>query len=228
MKKKILVVLTNVSKYPNFNRATGLWLSEAVHFVEVMKTNGFEVTYTSPLGGYVPIDPHSIEANAMSEIDWSFYTNEDFLNHLGITVPAKAINFEEYCAIYYTGGHGVIWDFPNNKKLQEIAIGIWNNGGVVSAVCHGVVGLLNIKDNTGEYLIKNKRVTGFSDSEEKESQVDKLLPYLTEDELVKRGAKYSKTANWGEYVVSDGRLVTGQNPASGAAVAREVLIILQK
>lgn len=149
-------------------------------------------------------------------------TNGDFLKHLGITIPAKAINFEEYCAIYYTDGHGIIWDFPNNKKLQEIAIGIWNNGRVVSAVCHGVVGLLNIKDNTGEYLIKNKRVTGFSNSEEKESQVDKLLPYLTEDELVKRGAKYSKTTNQGEYVVS------GQNPASGADVAREVLNILQK
>lgn len=228
MNKKVLVVVTNVSKYSNVNRATGLWLGEAVHFVEVMENNGFEVTYVSPLGGYTPIDPHSIEPEMMSDLDWKFYTDRKFMNALGTTVPAKDINYNDYSIIYYTGGHGVIWDFPNDKKLQEIAIGIWNNGGIVSAVCHGLAGLLNIKDNSGEYLIKDKKVTGFSDSEEKEVQLDKLVPYLTEDELVKRGAKYSKTDNWGEYAVADGRLVTGQNPTSGAAVAREILKVLQK
>lgn len=227
MSKKILVVVTNVSKYSNTNRATGLWLGEAVHFVDVMKKHGFEITYISPLGGYTPIDPHSIEPEMMSDLDWEFYTNREFMNHLGTTISVNDINYNDYSIIYYTGGHGVIWDFPENKKLQDIAIGIWNNGGIVSAVCHGVAGLLNIKDNSGDFLIKNKRVTGFSNNEEKEVQLDKLVPFLTENELIKRGAKYSKVINWEEYAISDGNLVTGQNPASGAAVAKEILKLLK-
>lgn len=143
MKKKILVVLTNVSKYPTLERVTGLWLGEAVHFIKEVEAQGFAIDYVSPDGGYIPIDPHSLAA--ADENDWEYYQNRDFMKKLGSTLIPQEIQPEDYDAIYYTGGHGVVWDFPNNKELQTISQKIYENGGYVTAVCHGVVGLLNIK-----------------------------------------------------------------------------------
>ena len=223
MKKKALIVVTNVSKYENANRPTGLWLGEAVHFVEVMRKNGWQMDYVSPEGGYTPIDPHSLEAASMTDLDWQYYTDSAFMNRLGSTLPAAQVQPDAYDVIYYTGGHGVLWDFPDNQKLQEIASAIYEKGGIVSAVCHGLAGLLNIKRSDGKNLIDGVTVTGFSNSEERAIQLDKLVPYLTETELVKRGAVYVKGADWSEFAVADSRVITGQNPASGAAVAREIL-----
>lgn len=227
--KKILVIVTNVSKYQgvDVDRPTGLWLGEAVHFVDEIEKAGFTVDYASPQGGYTPIDPHSLENEMMTELDWEYYTNHQFMNRLGNTLSISQINPKEYSAIYYTGGHGVIWDFPNNEKLADVALEIYNNGGIISSVCHGAAGILNIKYNN-EYLIKGKTVTGFSNSEEKEVQLDKLVPYLTESELIDRGAKYIKAKdNWLPFAVEDQRIVTGQNPASGKAVAEKVISLLK-
>ena len=113
------------------------------------------------------------------------------------------------------------------EKLAKIAIDIYNNNGIVSSVCHGAAGLFNIKNEDGSYLIAGKRVTGFSNSEEKAVQLDKLVPYLTEDELVKRDAKYEKAEDWAPFAITDQRVVTGQNPASGAIVAQQVLELLK-
>ena len=141
MGNKILVVVTSFEKYPNLNRATGLWLGEAVHFVKKVKEAGYEVDFVSPKGGYTPIDPHSL---AMAEpIDWEWYQNKGFMNHLGKTLKPSEVNPNDYVAIYYTGGHGVIWDFPDNEELQSISRQIYENGGIVSSVCHGAGGLLN-------------------------------------------------------------------------------------
>lgn len=224
--KKVLVVVTNVSKYENTEKATGLWLSEAVHFVDVIKNAGIEIDYVSPKGGYTPIDPGSLEKASMSPIDWKYYTDHNFINKLGNTLSADEINPKDYDVIYYTGGHGVIWDFPNDTKLQEITKEIYENGGIVSAVCHGVAGLLNITLSNGKNLIEGIKVTGFSNTEEEAVGATKLVPYLTETELTNRGANYIKASNWAEFAVEDQRVVTGQNPSSGAAVAREVLKIL--
>ncbi|MGL5633820.1 MAG: type 1 glutamine amidotransferase domain-containing protein [Sarcina sp.] len=225
--KKILVVVTNVSKYENAERPTGLWLGEAVHFVDVMEKAGYKIDYVSSKGGYTPIDPHSLENDFMTETDWAYYTNRDFMNKLGNTLSVDEVNSSDYEVIYYTGGHGVIWDFPNDTKMQNVAKEIYENGGIVSAVCHGLAGLLNIKLSNGENLVNGKKVTGFSNSEEVAVGLDKIVPYLTETELVARGANYVKGADWSEFAVSQDRVVTGQNPASGAAVAREVLSVLK-
>ncbi|MGL5821820.1 MAG: type 1 glutamine amidotransferase domain-containing protein [Sarcina sp.] len=225
--KKILVVVTNVSKYENAERPTGLWLGEAVHFVDVMEKAGYKIDYVSSKGGYTPIDPHSLENDFMTETDWAYYTNRDFMNKLGNTLSVDEVNPSDYEVIYYTGGHGVIWDFPNDTKMQNVAKEIYENGGIVSAVCHGLAGLLNIKLSNGENLVNGKKVTGFSNSEEVAVGLDKMVPYLTETELVARGANYVKGADWSEFAVSQDRVVTGQNPASGAAVAREVLSVLK-
>lgn len=222
MPKKILVVLTSVEKYPNLPRATGLWLGEAVHFVEKVEAAGYQVDYASPQGGYTPIDPHSL---AMAEpIDWEWYRNKTFMNRLGTTLRPDQVNPDDYVAVYYAGGHGVLWDFPENPELQAISRKIYEEGGVVSSVCHGAVGLLNIRLSDGLRLIKDKQVTGFSNQEEQLVELDQFVPYLTETELVKRGAIYKKASTpWASYAIADRRVVTGQNPSSGAAVANLVL-----
>ncbi|MFD1927587.1 type 1 glutamine amidotransferase domain-containing protein [Sporosarcina siberiensis] len=225
--KKILVVVTNVSKYPNEERATGLWLGEAVHFADKVEKEGYQIDYVSPKGGFTPIDPSSLQPDQMTELDWNYYSNKDFLNKLSVTLSPEAVRPEEYDAIYYTGGHGVMWDFPDDEKLQNIASAIHENGGIVSGVCHGVAGLFNIKNAAGAYLIADKKVTGFANTEEIALGLDKVVPFLTEDELVNRGAKYVKGEDWAQFAVADQRVVTGQNPASGGAVAKEVLELLK-
>ncbi|MDH4566662.1 type 1 glutamine amidotransferase domain-containing protein [Pseudomonas sp. BN414] len=222
MSKKMLVVLTSFPKYPNLARATGLWLGEAVHFVKKVEAAGYQVDYVSPKGGYTPIDPHSL---AMAEaVDWEWYQDKDFMNRLGSTMKPSEVNPDDYAVIYYAGGHGVVWDFPDNEQLQALSRRIYENGGIVSSVCHGAVGLLNIELSDGSLLIKGKEVTGFSNAEEKLAELDKYVPYLTEDEMVKRGAIYKKAAEpWMPFAVADQRVITGQNPASGAPVAELVL-----
>lgn len=227
MSSKILVVVSSFPKYPDLDRATGLWLGEAVHFVKKVEDAGYEVDFVSPKGGYTPIDPHSLAS--AEAIDWEFYLNPAFMKKLGNTLTPEDVNPADYAAIYYAGGHGTVWDFPENEGLQKISQTIYNNGGIVSSVCHGAVGLLNLKTEEGNYLIADKVVTGFTNEEEKLVELDEYLPYLTETELVKRGAKFQKADKpFAPYAVEDGRLVTGQNPASGGPVADLVLKQLQK
>jgi putative intracellular protease/amidase len=222
MPKKILVVLTTTEKYPNLNRATGVWLGEAVHFVERVERAGFVVDYVSPTGGYTPIDPHSL---AMAEpIDWEWYHNRKFMDRLGATLKPADVNPDDYAVIYFVGGHGVLWDFPDNAELQALSRKIYEKGGIVASVCHGAVGLLNITLSNGTSLIKGKQVTGFSDEEERLAQLDQYVPFLTETELKKRGVVYKKADKpWEAFAVADHRVITGQNPASGGAVADLVI-----
>lgn len=222
MTRKILVVLTSVEKYPTLNRATGLWLGEAVHFVRKVEEAGYTVDYVSPKGGYTPIDPHSL---AMADpIDWEWYQNKEFMNRLGATLKPSDVNPEDYVAIYYAGGHGVVWDFLDNEALQLISQKIYENGGFVTSVCHGAIGLLNIKLSDGSPLIKDKKVTGFSNEEEKLVELDQFVPFLTETELIKQGAIYKKADEpWVAFAIADQRVITGQNPASSSTVA-ELLI----
>ncbi|MDC8099825.1 MULTISPECIES: type 1 glutamine amidotransferase domain-containing protein [Chryseobacterium] len=228
MKKKVLIVVTSVEKYPDMDRATGLWLGEAVHFYEKLLEKGYDIDFVSPRGGYTPLDPISLQMFVQPS-EWKFYADEVFRQKLATTLKPEEINPEEYSVIYYTGGHGVVWDFPENETLQQIAQKIYENGGIVSSVCHGAVGLFNIKLSNGELLINGKTLTGFSNSEEIASELADHMPYLTEDVLKTKGAHYVKAdQDFVSFAVSDGKLVTGQNPQSGGAVAEKVLEILEK
>ncbi len=222
MKERILVVVTSCAKYPTLERATGLWLGEAVHFVRKVEGAGFAVDYVSPLGGYTPIDPHSL---AMAEPgDWEWYQDKAFMNRLGATLSPRQTAAADYACIYYAGGHGVVWDFPDDADLQAIAREIYESGGIVSSVCHGAVGLLNIRLSDGTPLVRGRKVTGFSNAEEKLAGLDQSVPYLTETELTARGAAYQKADQpWAAFAVADDRVITGQNPASGGAVADLVI-----
>ena len=226
MSKKMLVVLTNTAKYPTLKRATGLWLGEAVHFVEKVEQAGYAVDYVSPLGGYVPVDPHSLQM--APDLDWQWYDDKQFMTRLGTTLSPGQVKADEYSVIYYTGGHGVMYDFVDNQPLQDLARKVYENKGIVAAVCHGVVGLLNIKLSDNSLLLKDRQVTGFSNTEEKLVELDKVVPFLTENELGARGGSYSKHDDpWQPYVVADDRLITGQNPASTALLAEKVLAKLK-
>lgn len=142
------------------------------------------------------------------------------MNRLGATLKPSEVNPDDYVAIYFVGGHGVMWDFPDNQAFQALSRRIYEAGGYVAAVCHGVVGLLNIPLSDGTLLIKDKQVTGFSNEEERQAELDQYVPFMTEDEIVRRGARYVKAAEpWAAFAVADQRVVTGQNPASGGAVA---------
>ncbi|KAG5186052.1 ThiJ/PfpI family protein [Tribonema minus] len=224
MGKKILVVVTSVERYPPdlVKRPTGLWLGECVHFVKKVEEAGYEVDYVSPMGGYTPIDPHSLEM--ADDTDWEWYGNKPFMARLGAVKTPAQVSAADYAAIYYTGGHGTVWDFPDNKELQALARSIYEAGGYVTSVCHGACALLNIALSDGASLISGKRVTGFSNEEEKQVQLDKYMPFLTEDELKARGATYEKASDaWAPFALSDARVITGQNPASGGAVAETLL-----
>lgn len=218
MSKKILVAVSSFEKYPNLPRATGLWLGEAVHFVKKVEAAGYTVDFVSPRGGYTPIDPHSL---AMAEpVDWEWYLDKAFMTRLGNTLRPDQVRAEDYDAIYFAGGHGVVWDFPDDAGLQALSRDIYEAGGYVSSVCHGAVALLNIRLSNGELLIQGKALTGFTNEEEKLAGLDAHVPYLTETELVKRGAIFRQAeAPWLPFAVADQRLITGQNPASGGPVA---------
>jgi len=226
MSKKMLVVLTNTAKYPSLKRATGLWLGEAVHFVDKVEKAGYDVDYVSPQGGYVPIDPHSLQM--APDLDWQWYDDKRFMSRLGSTLNPGQVKAEQYSVIYYTGGHGVMYDFADNQPLQELARKVYENKGIVAAVCHGVVGLLNIKLSDNRLLLKDRQVTGFSNIEEQLVDLDKVVPFLTQNELSARGGIYSNHDDpWEPFVVADDRLITGQNPASTTLLAEKVLAKLK-
>ncbi len=217
--KKVLIVETNVTRYGKTEEPTGLWLGEAAEFVAEMQKAGIEVDYVSPKGGFVPLDPRSmkyVDAEIMA-----VYEDKDFVKRgLTATLKPEEVNSNDYDAIYYTGGHGVMWDFPENKPLQKIAATIYENGGYVTSVCHGVAGLLNIKDSTNEYIIKNKNITGFTTSEEILAGKKAVVPFLNQEEVEKRGGIFQKKRFYKDYAVKDGQLITGQNPFSVKSVAK--------
>lgn len=159
----------------------------------------------------------------MDEVNWKYYADPAFRQLLGNTKKPTEVNPEEYDVIHFAGGHGTVWDFYEDDKLHEIARKIYEKGGVIAAVCHGPVALCNLKLSNGEYLVKGKKLTCFSDLEEKEVQLDKHVPYMLETTLVERGCIFSQEGNWQPHVVVDDRLITGQNPASTKGVAKAVL-----
>jgi putative intracellular protease/amidase len=222
---KVLVVETNVTRYQGTNEPTGLWLGEAAEFVDELQKAGVAVDYVSPRGGYVPLDPRSMkytDADIMR-----IYEDPDFVARaLTQTLRPDQVTAADYDAIYYTGGHGVMWDFPDDTALQAIAQQIYAAGGYVTSVCHGIAGLLNIKDATGEYLIAGKTITGFTTAEEVIAGKMKVVPFLNRKVALARGANFSKHRFYSEYAVRDGQLITGQNPFSVRAVARELIAAL--
>ncbi|MET8452142.1 type 1 glutamine amidotransferase domain-containing protein [Streptomyces sp. NPDC005209] len=224
---KILAVVTNQATYGTNPHQTGLWIAELVHFYDGVRQAGFEVDIVSPAGGHVPLDPRSVKT---ADKGVRGYMNDRaFMSNLDHTSKAADVDPAQYAAIFYTGGHGVMWDFPDDAALQQAAREIYENGGVVSSVCHGACGLLNITLSDGSLLVDGRTVTGFSTAEERVAMVKSRVPFLLEDEFRKRGANYVKnTIPMTPFATADGRLVTGQNPYSTKVVTAKIIETLHR
>lgn len=221
---KILVVMTNHSAYPSRSDKTGLWLTELTHFYDVALAAGYDMDFVSPLGGQVPLDERSLKSIYLDKSARDHLADPAFMQRLKTTLAPSVINPSQYKAIYYTGGHGTMWDFPNNKALQNISEQIYRQGGIVSAVCHGVGGLLPLQDENGKPLIADRTVTGFANIEETLSGIKSQVPFSLQNGLIERGAKYKQAfVPFTSYVVSDDRIITGQNPQSSKEIAEAVV-----
>ena len=221
---KILVVMTNHSAYPSRSDKTGLWLTELTHFYDVALAAGYDMDFVSSLGGQVPLDERSLKSIYLDKSARDHLADPAFMQRLKTTLAPNMINPSQYKAIYYTGGHGTMWDFPTNKALQNISEQIYRQGGVVSAVCHGVGGLLPLQDENGKPLIVGRTVTGFANIEETLSGIKSQVPFSLENGLIERGANYKQAfVPFTSYVVSDDRIITGQNPQSSKEIAEAVV-----
>lgn len=229
MPKRILHVVTNVSHYDDQSHETGLWLSELTHAWDEFEKAGYEQTIVSPAGGRVPLEPRSLKFPNYDKSAKAWKANPAKMALLENTASPDQLNALDYDAIFYTGGHAVMYDFLDNEGLQLITKEIFTKGGIVSSVCHGYCGLLNVKLDNGEYLIKGRSMTGFAWREEVLAGVSKQVPYNAEEVAKKHGALYKKgTLPFLSYTVVDGKLVTGQNPGSAKDTAKKVISVLSK
>jgi putative intracellular protease/amidase len=219
---KALIICTNHKDYPTKPNKTGLWLSELTHFYDEIADRNFTVDIASPNGGPVPIDERSLDRK--DNINEKWYQNPEIRQKLENSFKLEDIDSAQYQLVYLTGGHGTMWDFPQNPKLQDITRSIYENGGMIAAVCHGVSGLLNVHLSDGTLLLHDKQVTGFSNMEEKLIRLDEEVPFMLEDELKKKNAFYSKGfIPFLPHIEVDERIVTGQNPLSARKVGRKVM-----
>lgn len=228
MTKRILDVVTNVSHYADPSEPTGLWLSELTHAYQVFAEAGYEQTIVSPIGGFSPLEPRSLKFPNYDKSAKAWRADDAKMQLLADTAAPDDIDAADFDAIYFTGGHAVMFDFPDSEGLQRITRELFESGRVVSSVCHGYAALLNTRLSDGSLLVDGRKLTGFSWSEEVLARVDKLVPYNVEDEMKQRGAHYEKgLIPFTSYVVVDGRLVTGQNPGSAKATAKKVVAVLE-
>ena len=223
---KVLIVVTSHATLGTTGKPTGYYLPEVSHPYAALVEQGITVDIASPQGGKAPLDPKSLDLK--DPVNKYFWETTETRAKLENTIPLAKINAESYQAILFAGGHGTMWDFAQDKEIQRLTKEIYENGGFVAAVCHGPAALLNVKLSNGSYLLAGKNVAGFYDAEEKAAGLTDIMPFLLETELVKRGGLYSKADLWGQHVVTDGRLVTGQNPASASGVGQELANLLNK
>lgn len=228
MPKRILHVVTNVSKYGSIDRPTGLWLEELTHAYDEFEKQHYLQDIVSPNGGHSPIEPKSLERFVADASVLKRKNDPAFMQLLETTKKPSEINWQDYDAIYYTGGHGVMWDFLDNAELQNITKNIYEHGGIVASVCHGYCGLLNVQLSNGQYLIQGKKLTGFAWCEEVLAGVAKKVPYNAEELAKQRGALYQrKFIPFLPNVVRDANLITGQNPFSARVTAFAIIDALE-
>lgn len=224
MKKKILFVVTSHDKKGDTGQETGYYLGEVSHPWEVLHKAGYEIDFVSPKGGTPPVDGFDLK----DPVNKEFWENKEYKNKIDHSLTPSQVNPNDYSTIFYAGGHGAMWDFADNTELAAIASKIYENGGIVAGVCHGPAGLVNIKLNNGKYLVDGKKINAFTNEEESEVKLTNVVPFLLEDKLKERGAKFEKSGLWQNHVVTDQRVITGQNPQSAKSVGEAILKELKK
>lgn len=221
------MVLTSHSELGNTGKKTGFWIEEFAAPYYVFLDAGASVTIASPKGGQPPIDPSSDTVENQTSAVIRFKADKSLQKILSETHLLSTISSDDYDAVFYPGGHGPLWDLTNNGDSINLIGDFWSSKKPVVAVCHAPAVLLNVKDDEGNLLVKGKNVTGFTNSEEAAVELTEVVPFLLENELKNKGGIYSKKEDWASYVVKDGMLITGQNPASSEAAAKELLKILK-
>jgi len=221
--KKILIPVTNHATLGSTDQANGTYAPELTHALHVFMEKGFEYDIISINGGKAPLYGTDVEGD---DVNSSVLGNEEFQNRINNTIPASEINIEDYDAVFYPGGFGLLSDLASNEVVAKLSATHYENGGVVGAVCHGPAALLPITLSSGEKLLANKSVTGFTREEEIDFGTINDIPFLLEESLARNAARYSKVQPWQELVIEDERVVTGQNPASAHAVGVEIAKLL--
>ncbi len=221
---RVLLVLTNQGTLGDRDEPTGLFLSEASHPWHVFDEAGFEVVLASPDGGPAPIDPRSLQLDDPENAAFVERFAED--GRVTETVSLAQVDPGAFDAVFFAGGHGTMWDFPTVPAVRTVAEGVHRRGGVLAAVCHGPAALVPLRDADGRPLVAGRRVTGFTNAEEDAVELTEAMPFLLETRLRELGAEFDGAASFSENVVVDGRLVTGQNPASARGAAEAVVVEL--
>lgn len=218
-RKRILMVVTSHNEIRE-GQKTGLWLSEFAEPYDIFLERGADVVVASIQGGKAPIDPRSLSEETKEK--W-----RDAIRQLEETLPLRSVSTDGFEALFLPGGHGTMFDFPDDEALQATIRDFFETDRVVAAVCHGPAGLVHVKLSSGKYLVKGRRVTAFTNDEERAVQLDEVMPFLLEDRLRENGALFEAAPRWSNHVQVDGKLVTGQNPQSGEAVAIRVMELLE-
>ncbi len=223
MTMKILIVLTSHSELGKTGQKTGFWIEEFAAPYYALADAGAIITIASPAGGQPPVDPKSEAADAQTPATKRFYKDNEVIDKVAYSLKLSNIDPQDYDAVFYPGGHGPLWDLANDKFSIKLIEDFYNTQKPVAFVCHAPAALINVKAENGHPLVKGKKVTGFSDTEEEAVGLTKVVPFLLEEALKKLGANYSKGADWASFTQQDGLLITGQNPASSEAVAKLLL-----
>jgi putative intracellular protease/amidase len=222
--KRILIALTSHDKKgATSGEPTGAYLPEVAHPYALFSAAGYAVDLVSTRGGRVPLDG----VDRRDSTSAAFLDDPEVARQLADSQASSSVDPARYSAMFFAGGHGTMWDFPDARAFSDAARAIYEAGGVVGAVCHGSAGLLNVRLSNGRYLLADKSVSAFTNDEERAVELDRVVPFLLESRLVERGARFERAPNWQPKVVVSERLVTGQNPASASGVAKMMLATLE-
>lgn len=227
-KKKVLFVITSHNQLGNTGVKTGFWTEEFAAPYYALTDQGIEVTIASPKGGQPPVDPRSNLPESSTPLTKRFDADKQTQEKLSKTVLLSKVNQKDFDAVFYPGGHGPMWDLSEDKQSAKLIESFYQHNKPIAFVCHGPAALQHVKDKSGAPLIKGKKVAGFTNSEEELIQLTKVVPFSLEDMLKSKGGKYEKGPDFQPYVVTDGLLITGQNPASSSLVAEKLLVLLAK
>jgi putative intracellular protease/amidase len=225
---KVLMVITSHDQLGNTGRKTGFWLEELAAPYYVFKDAGVEITLASPKGGRPPLDPKSNEPDSRTNLTLRFEKDVAAETQLDKTLRLDSVKQQDFDTVFYAGGHGPMWDLAEDKHSIELIESFLAAGKPIGIVCHSTGALRHVKTLDGKLLVQGKEVTGFTNGEEEDVGLTKIVPFLVEDEMLKLGAIFSKKANWTSHVVSDGLLITGQNPHSSGPTAIALIAMVKQ
>ena len=224
--ERILIGLTSHTELGNTGKKTGFWLPELTHPYYEFTKAGYSVDVASIEGGMAPLDSKAFEEE--DEYHQIFLNDAKLMAKVIQSIPLAKVNPNDYQVIMLAGGSGPMWDFPDNKDINRISSAIYESNGIVSAVCHGNAGLINVRLSDGKLLISGKRISAFTNEEEASLGTTKVVPFLLQDKLIEQGAIHVYGKAWQENVVIENRLITGQNPASAKKVAHSIITLLEQ